>query len=102
MAATRKSHCRWDDLIVWEPSYKSGAENEMGEKVPKLAKGPTFFEKVPPAVSPVWDDVGWSLVICGLWKTEFPAVRSQTGVWERGSKGPKIGRRSHRECPTLG
>jgi len=47
MAARRRSHCRWDDLTSWSQSYKSGAENEMGEKVPKRAEGPTFFEKVP-------------------------------------------------------
>jgi hypothetical protein len=52
MAARRRSHCHWDDLAVWEPGYNSGAENEMGEKVPKSVKGPTFFEKVPLGVSP--------------------------------------------------
>jgi hypothetical protein len=41
MAATRRSHCHWDDMAGWNPGYKAGAENEIGKKVPKSAKGPT-------------------------------------------------------------
>ena len=66
MAARRRSHGRWDDLTNWEPSYNARAENEIGKKVPKLAEGPTFFEKVPLGMFACWDDIGaisaWSFV----------------------------------------
>ena len=41
MTGARRSHCRWDDIASLEPGYKARAENEIGKKVPKLAKGPT-------------------------------------------------------------
>jgi len=42
----------------------------MGERVPKWAKGPTFFEKVPLGVSAMWDDVGIPKHKCQWARTE--------------------------------
>jgi len=38
-------------------SRKFSELQELGEKVPKKAKGPTFFGEGPTGCVPLWDDV---------------------------------------------